>query len=145
MTLDLTERTDSRDWDLKPEPLDQSSDPVGMYLRQMGVVPLLTRQGELCLAKRIERGQWKVRKELSRSPMMMGEVNRLVEEVESGSRNLRGDDVTEEDIAERRNVFLQTCAELGRLQRELEQLRRKRDADSTSSTRRFASPTLFIF
>ena len=58
MTLDLTERTDSRDWDLKPEPLDQSSDPVGMYLREMGVVPLLTRQGEVRLAKRIERGQF---------------------------------------------------------------------------------------
>ncbi len=131
MTLDLTDKTDSRNWDLKPGPLDQSSDPVWMYLREMGVVPLLTRQGEVRLAKRIEQGQWKVRKVLSRSRFIMGEVNRLVEEVESGARNLRGDDVTEEDIAVRRNEILQTCAEVGRLHRILEQLRRKRDATSS--------------
>ena len=130
MTLDLTDRTDSRDLDLKPGPLDQSSDPVGMYLREMGVVPLLTRQGEVRLAKRIERGQWKVRKVLSRSPFIMGEVNRLVEEVESGSKSLRDDDLTEEGIAERRNEVLQTCVELGQLHRKVAQLQRKRDATS---------------
>ena len=130
MMLDLTDRTDSRDLALKPGPLDQSIDPVWMYLREMGVVPLLTRQGEVRLAKRIERGQWKVRKVLSRSPFIMGEVNRLVEEVKSGSKSLRDDDLTEEGIAERRNEVLQTCVELGQLHRKVAQLRRKQDATS---------------
>ncbi len=53
----------------------------------------------------------------------MGEVNRLVEDVESGARSLRGDDVTEEDIAVRRNEILQTCVELGQLHRKVAQLR----------------------
>src|SRR5580704_5625452 len=49
---------------------DKTNDPVRMYLREMGSVPLLTREGEVELAKRIERGQTAVRKALSRSPLV---------------------------------------------------------------------------
>ena len=66
MTFPLTESSDGKDLDLSSKSSEQTQDPVWMYLREMGVVPLLTRQGEVRLAKRIERGQWKVRKVLSR-------------------------------------------------------------------------------
>ena len=56
---------------------DKTNDPVRMYLREMGTVPLLTREGEIELAKRNERGQWAVRKALSRSPLVIREIIQL--------------------------------------------------------------------
>ena len=53
--------------DLTPGALEKTNDPVRMYLREMGTVPLLTREGEVEIAKRIERGQLRVLKALSRS------------------------------------------------------------------------------
>ena len=47
---------DEIDLDLSAGVLDKSNDPVRLYLREMGIVPLLTRQGEVTIAQRIERG-----------------------------------------------------------------------------------------
>ena len=54
--------------DLTPGLLEKTNDPVRMYLREMGTVPLLTREGEVAIAKRIERGQLLVLKTITRSP-----------------------------------------------------------------------------
>jgi RNA polymerase primary sigma factor len=62
---------DLSDLDLTPGALDKSNDSVRVYLREMGMVPLLTRDGEIELAKRIERGESAVRKALSRSRLIM--------------------------------------------------------------------------
>src|ERR1035437_4380267 len=59
--------------DLTPGALEKTNDPVRMYLREMGTVPLLTREGEVEIAKRIERGQLRVLKALSRSPIVIRE------------------------------------------------------------------------
>ena len=48
---------DEVELDLTPGLLEKTTDPVRIYLREMGSVPLLTREGEVALAKRIERGQ----------------------------------------------------------------------------------------
>ena len=53
-----------------------------MYLREMGTVPLLTREGEVEIARRIERGQNTVLKSLSRSPLVIQEILAMGEEVE---------------------------------------------------------------
>src|ERR1700748_2660777 len=58
------ESEDLSDLDLTPGALDKSNDSVRVYLREMGMVPLLTREGEIELAKRIERGETDVRKAL---------------------------------------------------------------------------------
>ena len=63
----LEEGEEPVDLDLAQDFSDKTNDPVRMYLREMGTVPLLTREGEIELAKRIERGQTAVRKALSRS------------------------------------------------------------------------------
>ena len=65
--------------------LDKSNDSVRVYLREMGMVPLLTREGEIELAKRIERGQRAVRKALSRSSLVIRTLIDLKHEIESGA------------------------------------------------------------
>lgn len=59
------------DLDLTPGALDKSNDSVRVYLREMGMVPLLTREGEIELAKRIEHGENAVRRALSRSRLIV--------------------------------------------------------------------------
>jgi RNA polymerase primary sigma factor len=59
------------DLDLTPGSLEKTNDPVRMYLREMGTVPLLTREGEVTIAKRIERGQLVVMKAITRSPIVI--------------------------------------------------------------------------
>src|SRR3984957_20374967 len=54
---------------LTPGSLQKPNDPVCMYLREMGTVPLLTREGEVAIAKRIERGQLLVLKTIPRAPL----------------------------------------------------------------------------
>jgi RNA polymerase primary sigma factor len=69
--------------------LEKTNDPVRLYLREMGVVPLLTREGEVAIAKRIERGQLKTKKAIGRSPIAVRELLHVGEELESGSANIR--------------------------------------------------------
>jgi RNA polymerase primary sigma factor len=80
---------DFPDLEFVQEVSDKTTDPVRMYLREMGTVPLLNREGEIELAKRIERSQAAVMKVLSRSPLVVGEIVRLAAEIESGARNVR--------------------------------------------------------
>ncbi len=53
------------------ETSDKTNDPVRMYLREMGTVPLLTREGEVEIARRMERGRDAVHKALSRCPLVI--------------------------------------------------------------------------
>ena len=67
--------------DLSPGTLDKTNDPVRLYLREMGVVPLLTREGEVAIAKRIERGKLRAQKAVSRSPVAVAEILKIGEEL----------------------------------------------------------------
>ena len=75
--------------DLSPGTLEKTNDPVRMYLREMGTVPLLTREGEVEIAKRIERGQIRVMKAISRSPIVIREIVSLGEDLRRGVRNIK--------------------------------------------------------
>ncbi len=75
--------------DLTPGALEKTNDPVRMYLREMGTVPLLTREGEVEIAKRIERGQLRVLKALSRSPIIIREIIGIGEDLERGVRSIK--------------------------------------------------------
>src|SRR4029078_777716 len=68
---------------------EKINDPVRLYLREMGTVPLLTREGEVEIARRIERGQKTVLKELSRSPLVIQDILEMAEEVERGTLSIR--------------------------------------------------------
>ena len=77
------------DLDLTQDVGDKTNDPVRMYLREMGTVPLLTREGEIELAKRNERGQWAVRKALSRSPLVIREIIQLSDDLGRGNSSVK--------------------------------------------------------
>src|SRR5579885_621492 len=85
--------------DLSAGALDKTNDPVRLYLREMGIVPLLTREGEVSIAKRIERGQIKTQKVISRSPIAVKELCKVGEELAAGRLNIR-DYVTFSEQAE---------------------------------------------
>jgi RNA polymerase primary sigma factor len=83
------EESDDVELDLSPGTLEKTNDPVRMYLREMGTVPLLTREGEVEIAKRIERGQMRVMKAISRSPIVIREIVGLGEDLKRGVRNIK--------------------------------------------------------
>jgi RNA polymerase primary sigma factor len=85
--------------DLSAGALEKTNDPVRLYLREMGVVPLLTREGEVAIAKRIERGQIKTQKSIARSPIAVEELIKIGDELEAGTLNIR-DIVTFSEQAE---------------------------------------------
>jgi RNA polymerase primary sigma factor len=93
--------------DLTPGTLEKTNDPVRMYLREMGTVPLLTREGEVEIAKRIERGQLRVLKAISRSPIVIREIVALGEDLTRGVRNVKEvvifdeEEITEEVLQSR--------------------------------------------
>src|SRR3954454_12460407 len=68
---------------------EKVNDPVRMYLREMGTVPLLTREGEVEIARRIERGQLRVLKAISRSPIVINEVLAIGEDLKRGVRSIK--------------------------------------------------------
>ncbi len=90
--------------DLTPGLLEKTNDPVRMYLREMGTVPLLTREGEVAIAKRIERGQLLVLKTITRSPIVVKELIAIAEDLRSGTRSIKeivvfdDEELTEEKI-----------------------------------------------
>jgi RNA polymerase primary sigma factor len=75
--------------DQTPGPLETIKDPARIYLREMGVVPLLTREGEVDIAKRIERGQLRVLKALSRSPIVIRQILAIGEDLKRGARSIK--------------------------------------------------------
>jgi len=75
--------------DLTPGTMEKTNDPVRIYLREMGTVPLLTREGEVAIAKRIERGQMLVLKTISRSPIMLKEILSIGEELRKCTRSIK--------------------------------------------------------
>ena len=69
--------------------LDKTSDPVRLYLREMGRVPLLKREGEVAIAKRMERGHGLVLRTISRSPLVLKELIGIGKEMRNGTRSIR--------------------------------------------------------
>jgi len=106
--------------DLVPGAVEQTDDPIRIYLREMGVVPLLTREGEVDIAKRIERGQLRVLKALSRSPIVIRQVLAIGEDLKRGVRSIKEIVVfDEEEITEKilQNGVKDTTCRIDELQK----------------------------
>ena len=106
--------------DLTPGALEKTNDPVRMYLREMGTVPLLTREGEVEIAKRIERGQLKVLKAISRSAIVIREILGLGEDLKKGVRSIKEivtfdeEEITEEVLMNRLKDITGKIDEIGK-------------------------------
>jgi RNA polymerase primary sigma factor len=108
--------------DLSPGTLDKTNDPVRLYLREMGVVPLLTREGEVAIAKRIERGKIRAQKAISRSPVAIAELIRIGKDLADGELSIREivtfneqEGITEDKIEEYHNYTLETIGEIAKV------------------------------
>ena len=117
--------------DLTPGTLEKTNDPVRMYLREMGTVPLLTREGEVEIARRIERGQLRVLKAISRSPVVIREIVALGEDLKRGVRNIKevvifdDEELTEEVVQTRVRATAARVDTLVKHQKKAQQLEEK--------------------
>ncbi|MGA3295096.1 MAG: RNA polymerase sigma factor RpoD [Candidatus Acidiferrales bacterium] len=107
--------------DLTPGTLEKTNDPVRMYLREMGTVPLLTREGEVAIAKRIERGQLLVLKTITRAPLILKELLQVGDDLRNGSRSIKeivqfdDEELTEEKIEAKTKETLKQIDKIAKL------------------------------
>ena len=111
--LDRTgEGAEELELDLTPGALDKTNDPVRMYLREMGTVPLLTREGEVEIAKRIERGKLAVIKSISRTPTVARAIMQMGDQLKNDERSIRelvifnDEEITDDKIEDRKRQVL---------------------------------------
>jgi RNA polymerase primary sigma factor len=107
------------DLDLSPGSLDKTNDPVRLYLREMAIVPLLTRDGEVCIARRIERGRRRAMKAISRSPVCIEQLIQIGEKLKRSEIHIREvvnfsdqEGITDERIEEYLTSTMENLGEL---------------------------------
>src|SRR6185312_8994244 len=119
------------------QPVEESiytADPVRVYLREMGAVPLLTREGEVDLARRMERGKLRMQKAISRSALVQLVVLDLSDQLRRGAEELDSvvdlGDVEEGTVADtkRRGELRQYFADVVTLHKKQQQLGDKVEA-----------------
>jgi len=135
------EESDDVELDLSPGTLEKTNDPVRMYLREMGTVPLLTREGEVEIAKRIERGQLRVMKAISRSPIVIREIVGLGEDLRRGVRNIKEvvtfdeEELTEEILQSRVRSTTNRIDTIVKHQKKVQALEEKAEASATKDVK----------
>ena len=82
--------------DLSAGALEKTNDPVRLYLREMGVVPLLTREGEVSIAKRIERGQIRRKRPSRARPSPSGNCSKSAKTSKRQAQHPRHRDLLEQ-------------------------------------------------
>src|SRR5215212_7332205 len=124
---------DGPELDLTPGALDKTNDPVRMYLREMGTVPLLTREGEVAIAKRIERGKLAVIKSISRTPTIAKRILVMGDQLRAGERTIRelvifsDEEITDEVIEDRKTEVLEQIEEVRKTRANYVKLAEKMD------------------
>jgi RNA polymerase primary sigma factor len=134
---------DGPELDLTPGALDKTNDPVRMYLREMGTVPLLTREGEVAIAKRIERGKLAVIKSISRTPTIAKRILITGDQLRAGERTIRelvifsDEEITDEVIDERKEVVLVQIDAVRKARTSFVKLTEKMEATPRKDKRKF--------
>jgi RNA polymerase primary sigma factor len=114
------------------EAVEKTNDPVRMYLREMGTVKLLDREGEVRIAKRIEQGEAKIYQALANNPIVLEEILKLLENAGRDSRmvnelvNLSEEDEEMDDRATRRiEGVLGSFKKIGALDKDIKKMKFK--------------------
>ncbi len=116
------------------EAVEKTNDPVRMYLREMGTVKLLDREGEVRIAKRIEQGEAKIYQALANNPVVLEELLKLLESAGRDSRMVNelvnlSEDEEEEDLddraAQRIEGVLATFKKIGALDKDIKRMKFK--------------------
>ena len=141
--LDRTgEGAEEIELDLTPGALDKTNDPVRMYLREMGTVPLLTREGEVEIAKRIERGKLAVIKSISRTPTITRAILKMGDELRADERGVRelvifnDEEITDEKIEHRKKQILRQIDDVRKASANLDKAKEKLEKTSKGVTTR---------
>ena len=123
--------------------LDKTNDPVRMYLREMGTVPLLTREGEVAIAKRIERGKVLVINAISRTPTMSRLILDLGEELRNNERTIRelvvfkDEELTDRKVAARSRRILRQISVVKEKRHDLQKKEAKLEKLSKRDRRKY--------
>ncbi len=141
--LDRTgEGAEELELDLTPGALDKTNDPVRMYLREMGTVPLLTREGEVEIAKRIERGKLAVIKSISRTPTIARAIIQMGEHLKADERSIRelvtfvDEELTDEKIDDRKRQVMRQIEAVRKAWQAVEKCKEKLDKTPRGTTTR---------
>ena len=116
----LAQESEEVELDLTPGAAESTSDPVRVYLREMGASPLLTREEEVEIAKRIERGQVTSMKALSRSPIVIQQVLAIGDDLKRGLRSIKDtvviddEEITDEILQKRVDEFTRQIEQLSK-------------------------------
>src|SRR5262245_7521265 len=134
---------DEPELDLTPGALEKTNDPVRMYLREMGTVPLLTREGEVAIAKRIERGKLAVIKSISRTPTVAKRIILMGDQLRAGERTIRelviftDEEITEERIEERAHEVLKQIESVKKARLNYQKLAEKMEETPKKDKRKY--------
>src|SRR6187549_3880347 len=128
--------------DLTPGALDKTNDPVRMYLREMGTVPLLTREGEVEIAKRIERGKLAVIKSISRTPTVARTIMQMGDALKADERSIRelvtfvDEELTDEKIDDRKKQVMRQIEAVRKAWQQVEKCKEKLEKTPKGATTR---------
>jgi RNA polymerase primary sigma factor len=117
--------------------LERTTDPVKLYLREMGNISLLTREGEIAIAREIERGEKTIIKALSKTRLVLNFVLELEEQIKANPFlfqemfDLSDEDITEDRLEEKRKQVLAKIKKIREVCRKL---------DSIPSARKYNFP-----
>jgi RNA polymerase primary sigma factor len=141
--LDRTgEGAEELELDLTPGALDKTNDPVRMYLREMGTVPLLTREGEVEIAKRIERGKLAVIKSISRTPTTAHAIMQMGDQLKNDERSIRelvifnDEELTDDKIEDRKRQVLRQIDAVRKAWQAVEKCKEKLEKTPRGTTTR---------
>ena len=128
---------------VKTEDIGKTDDPVRMYLREMGTVPLLTREGEIEIAKRIEKGRSEVMRAVTSTRIAVREVVNLAKRLQANRIKIRefiqvtdGDEIRENRIDELEEDVVSKSSELRRSEKEMMRIENILNSGTVDSQKR---------